>query len=185
MAGLLTAALVVGVGANGLAWAFPGQVRQVIRLGNRSIEQLERLPLDERPPALIRLASPADWEHELGSELAAAASDAERVAAVNELLAGVAHQLQLRAGWPRAAVWLAASGQLLVLVAGFLLGGRAELIGLLPLALASVVGCSVAGQLGRRAAQRQRHRADRLVEALAGELAARSVAMPARRRRRR
>jgi hypothetical protein len=148
------------------------QVRRVARATSTDARalaaSLRRVPAEVRAAELARRAPPESWEGRLGVELGEAATDAARVAAVNDALADVARELEAGAGWPAAAVRLAAFGGLLLIALGLLAHAGAVAV-----TLAAGIGAGgaiVAALAGRRAgslARAEREAVDALVDALA------------------
>lgn len=119
----------------------------------------------------IRASSPdGGWEHRLLDELAAAPSDAAKVAAINEHLADVNHQLRSRADWPATAIRIVLLGSCAVCVVGFALGARLELAVVAAIGLISAGACGLASKHGDTLATRQRDRIDNLIRAMSGDL---------------
>jgi Flp pilus assembly protein TadB len=181
---LLLAAM-VSAAANGLAWSHVLGIKRLTRLGDASVAEIARASAPNKAVALLRVAPWSGWERDLGTELRDCRSDGERVAAINAALRSVEHSLSRGRSWPAAAVWLAGSGTLLCLIGGFVLGLRAELLGVLPIGMCGVNACLIAGRVGRREALARRRRIDRIVAAVAGDLYERDVMIPARGRPRR
>jgi len=181
----LVLAAAVSASANGLAWSYPLRLKRLTRIGEAGAAKLARAGAQGKADALLGIATWHGWERDLGTELRDCQSDGERVAAINAALGSVEHALGQGRSWPTAAAWLVGSGTLLCLIGGFVLGVRAELVGVLPIGLCGLGACLVAGRAGRRAALAQRSRIDRIVAAVAGDLYERDVEMPVRGRRHR
>jgi Flp pilus assembly protein TadB len=131
---------------------------------------LLRLPDDQRAPELARRSAAGSWEHSLATELVAAAGDQARIAAVNDAVAQLELRLEERAGWPSAALRIAALSALLLAVIAYLIH-RPDAV--LPVLAVGGVGALVsldAKKRAQRGAKAQREAIDALVAAVAGKL---------------
>jgi len=137
-----------------------------------------------RYPRASRATVADGFDAELRTELDEARSDAERVAAVNELLAGIERRLRAQTSVPKVAGWMTVAGVALVLILGVLQGPEPILaLGLVGL-LIGVAGAVVARRVGDRAAETARARADDHVSAAVGTLYDAEIVLPTRPQRR-
>lgn len=136
-------------------------------------------------PRAVASAGGRAWRQALEEELAAAPDDRGRVAAVNDALREVEHDLDARQRLPGAAAALTAAGCFLALVGGALHRPGMELLGCVGVAVAGVTACLAARRSGQRRARAVRAAIDAEVEALVGDLYDVEVVLPAARRRRR
>lgn len=137
-----------------------------------------------RYPRRVRAATGARWRADLEESYRVARGDPARIAAVNDALADVEHDLDAAARFPVTAGWLAVNGWLLTVLAGLLWGREPLLLASLPIGFGGLVGTQSARRRGLRKARACREEADRIISELAGELVHREVEMPVRRRRR-
>ncbi len=136
-----------------------------------------------RYPRRVAAASGPQWRVELEESFAGAEGDPARIAAVNDALAEVEHDLDVAARWPVTARWLALYGWLSAVLAGLVWSPGPVLLASVPIAFGAVFGTQTAQRRGRRDARVCREEADRFVAEVAGELAHRDVDMPVRRQR--
>jgi len=136
-----------------------------------------------RYPRRVTEAANASRRDELVDGFARAQSDAGRIAAVNDALADVEHDLDAASRWPVTAGWLALNGWLMAVLGGLLWVREPVVLVSLPIGLAAVVGTQLARRRGRRLAHACRRSVDRTVTEVAGPLVHREVEMPVRRQR--
>lgn len=148
------------------------------------VRDLRKLPVDERPAELHRRAAPETWEHRLASEVLEAPAGGARVAAANEVLLDLDHEIDVGKTWATAAVRLAIAGTGLLGLGAYLLkGGVIALAGTLLIGFAGSAACFMAGERGKDRASVRREAFDALVSALLPEEAAASRAQQRARRR--
>jgi len=148
------------------------------------VRDLRKLPVAERPAELLRRATDATWEHRLASEVLDAAAGPACVAAANEVLLDLDHEIDLGKSWSTAAVRIAIAGTGLLGLAAFLVhGGAIALAGALLIGFAGAVASYWAGERGKDRAVARREAFDALVAAILPEEASASRAQRAARRR--
>ncbi|MFO0592266.1 MAG: hypothetical protein U0441_32275 [Polyangiaceae bacterium] len=147
------------------------------------VRDLRKLPLDERAAELLRRATEGTWEHRLAREIGDVPAGPARVAAANDILLDIEHEIDLGKTWATAAVRIAVAGTgLLGLVAYLAHGGPIALAGALLIGFVGAVVSFTAGERGKERAASRREAFDALVSALLPEEA--SAARSARSRRR-
>lgn len=147
------------------------------------VRDLRKLPLDDRAAELLRRATEGTWEHRLAREISDVPAGVARVAAANDVLFELDHEIDLGKTWAAAAVRIAVAGTgLLGLVAYLAHGGPIALAGALMIGFVGAVVSFTAGERGKQRASSRREAFDALVSVLLPEEA--SAARSARSRRR-
>jgi hypothetical protein len=148
--------------------------------------QLKRVPLAERPKALLERAPEGSWQKTFASEIVEAPTEAWKVAAANDAISDLAHALDLRAGWPRAAARVAAAAAFLGAIVAYIVDRELDhtLAICVPGAIAIVL-CVEAGRRAKDAAKACRKDMDALVEVVMGDVAREQAEKSELRRRRR
>jgi Flp pilus assembly protein TadB len=170
LGGLLVAFIAVVSALSALlAWAHVRRVSTLTSVDAGSLARsLLRLPQEKRAPELLRRSVAGSWEHSLATEIAAAAGDQARIAAVNEAVARIEQRLDEGAGWPLDAVRIAALSTLLLAVVALLIPRREVIVPILAVGLAGALAALAAKRRARREAKAQREAIDALVAAVAG-----------------
>lgn len=147
------------------------------------VRELRKLAVEERPAELLRRAAEGTWEHRLAQEISDAPAGPARIAAANDLLSDVEHEIDVGKTWATAATRIALAGTCLLGVGAYLLGGGAiGLAGSLLVGFGGAGFCFFSGERGREHAAGRREAFDALVSALLPEEAAASRAARFRRR---
>lgn len=172
LGGALTAfAAVVSALSALLAWAQVRRVSTITSLDAASVARsLRRLPDDQRAPELARRSAAGSWEHSLATELVDAPGNGARIAAVNDAVAQIQLRLEERAGWPSAALRIAALSALLLAVIAIVVHRADAVLPVLAIGGAGVVVALDAKRRAQRGAKAQREAIDALVAAVAGKL---------------
>lgn len=148
------------------------------------VRELRKHPVDERPAELLRKASDGTWENRLGREVLDAPAGAARIAAANDVLLDLDHEIDLGKTWSTAGVRLAVAGTgLLGLCAYLVHGGPVALAGALLIGFAGGITSFWAGERGKDSARARREAFDALVSALLPEEASAVRVQRASRRR--
>ena len=164
--GMAVAAAIIGLACAALAWAHPRRTSSLC-----SVDPPSPRIRGAAARANIRETAPEGcWELALIHELDAAPSDAAKVAAINEQLGDLDHQLKSRTEWPRTAIRIVLLGSCAVSVVGFALGARLELGVVATIGLLSAGVCGLASMRGESAATRQRDKIDKLIKAMSSDL---------------
>lgn len=148
--------------------------------------QLKRVPLEERAAALLERAPENSWQREFAREVVEAPNEAWRIASANEAVSDLAHALDLRAAWPRAAARVSAVAALLCAIVAFLVDR--EFGSWLSILIPGAIGLAVCVDAGRRARETARIcrlDMDALVLVVMGPIAREQADLSERRRRRR
>lgn len=180
----LVLALALAIGCGVLAGRRAQRIDRVSVPSLRDIvRELRKLPVEERPAELLRRAGEGTWERRLAQDVLDAPAGAARVAAANEVLFDLEHEIDVGKVWPAVAVRLAVAGTGLLGLGAYLLhGGALALAGALLIGFAGAGFSYFAGERGRERASARREAFDALVSALLPEEAAASRAQRARRR---
>jgi hypothetical protein len=181
---LTVLALVLAVGCVALASRRARRIEQMsVPLLREMVRELRKLPVEERVGELLRRAGEGTWERRLAQEMVDAGAGPARVAAANDVLFDVDHEIDVGKTWATAAVRIALAGTCLLGLGAYLLrGGPLALAGAL---LVGFVGAGVsyfAGERGKERASIRREAFDALVSALLPEEVATSRSQRARRR---
>lgn len=148
------------------------------------VRELRKLPEGERPAELLRRASQETWEHRLARDVLDAAPGAARVAAANDVLLDLDHEIDLGKTWSTSAVRIAIAGTGLLGLAAYLTkGGAIALTAALLIGFAGAAVSFFAGERGKEQAGVRREAFDALVSALLPEEAAGARAQQRARRR--
>lgn len=148
------------------------------------VRELRKLPEAERPAELLRRAPEATWEQRLAREVLDAPPGAARVAAANDVLLDLDHEIDVGKTWSTSAVRIAVAGTGLLGLAAYLGSGGAIALG--GSLLVGFVGAAVsffAGERGKERASVRREAFDALVSALLPEEAAAARSQQRARRR--
>lgn len=147
------------------------------------VRELRKLPVDERASELHRRAPEGTWEHRLATEVTDVPVGPARVAAANDVLFDLDHEIDIGKTWATSCVRIAIAGTGALGIGAYLLhGGPIALAGAL---LIGFVGAAVSfwsGERGKERAAQRREAFDALVSALLPEEAATARAQRARRR---
>lgn len=147
------------------------------------VRELRKLPVEDRPGELLRIAAAGTWEHRLASEILDAPPGAARVAAANDVLFELDHEIDVGKSWATAGVRIAVAGTGVIGLAAYLLhGGPIGLAGALLIGFVGAVISFTAGERGKERAASRREAFDALVSALLPEDAAAARSQRARRR---
>jgi hypothetical protein len=145
--------------------------------------ELRKLPVEERAGELLRRAGEGTWEHRLAQEMLEAKGGPARVAAANDVLFDVEHEIDVGKTWSTAAVRIALAGTCLLGLTAYLVrGGPMALAGALLIGFAGAGVSFFAGERGKERATAIREAFDALVMALLPEEVAASRAQRARRK---
>ena len=168
---LVATAALVQIACVALSWAHFARVSSTVPPGAAKLSAaLKRTPRDDRIAELVRLAPPSSWPHRVAAEMLQASSDLARIAALNEVLAELEHDLVRVASWPAAAVRVALLGSVLPAVAAYFAGEQGAVPVLLALGLTGAVFAAEAGRRAKHRASAARTAVDALAHALAGHL---------------
>lgn len=181
----LVLALALAIGCGLLA---RGRARRIDRssvpLLRDLVRELRALPVDERPAELSRRAQEGTWEHRLAQEVLSAPPGAPRVAAANDVLFDLDHELDVGKTWATAAIRIALAGTGALGIAGYIVTGQAlALGGALLIGFCAAGVCYFSRERGEERASARREAFDALSSALLPEEAA--AARSAQRARRR
>lgn len=147
------------------------------------VRELRKLPVEERPSELLRRATEGTWEHRLATEVTEAAVGQARVAAANDVLFDLDHEIDVGKTWSTAGVRIAIAGTGLLGLGAYLVkGGPVALAGALLIGFAGAIASFWAGERGKERASARREAFDALVSALLPEEAAAARTQRARRR---
>lgn len=147
------------------------------------VRELRKLPIDERPAVLRLKAKDGTWEHRLGSEVSEAAAGPARVAAANDVLFELDHEIDVGKTWAASGVRIAVAGTgALGLTAYLVHGGPIALAGALLIGFVGAVVSFWAGERGKERASMRREAFDALVSALLPDESAAARAQRSRRR---
>lgn len=147
------------------------------------VRELRKLPVEERPGELLRAAAAGTWEHRLAAEIMEVSPGAARVAAANEVLFELDHEIDVGKSWATAGVRIAVAGTGVIGLAAYLLrGGPIALAGALLIGFIGAVVSFAAGERGKERAASRREAFDALVSAMLPEDAAAARSQRARRR---
>jgi hypothetical protein len=184
---LVGASVVFALGASVLAWSHAIAVGKAAGGKLATIAAgLKRVPLEERPAALLERTEPGSWENELARELVEAPDVAWRVAAANDAVSDLAHALALRAGWPRSAARLAGAASFLLAVVAYIVDhGLDHTLGIIIPGAVAIAACVEAGRRATQATQASRKDVDALIEVVMGPIAREQAEKSELRRRRR
>ena len=178
---------VIAVAATALAWV---HAIAVMRAGGgdaaATTAALKRVPLEERPAALLERAAEGSWQKTFAREVIEAPNEAWRVAAANDAISDLAHALEARASWPKAAARVAAAAAFLCAVVAFI--GERDLGSAVPSLVPGAVALAACFEASRRAndaARTCRKEMDALVEVVMGPVAREQAEKSDLRRRRR
>ncbi len=142
------------------------------------VRELRKLPVEDRALELLRLSPEGTWENKLGREVVDAGPDDARIAAANDVLFDLDHEIDIGKTWSTSAVRIAVAGTgLLGLTAYLARSGPATLAASL---LIGFVGAAISFGLGERGKERaaaRREAFDSLVKTILPEepTAARSI----------
>lgn len=180
----LVLAVALAIGCVALAGRRARRIdRMSVPLLRELVRELRKLPVDERPAELQRRAGEGTWEHRLAGEVLEAPAGPARVAAANDVLFDLDHEIDVGKTWATAATRLAVAGTGLLGLGAYLLhGGVLALAGSLLIGFAGAGVCFFSGERGRERASSRREAFDALVSALLPEEASASRAQSARRR---
>ncbi len=147
------------------------------------VRELRKLPVEERPADLLRQAADGTWEHRLAREVGDAPAGPARVAAANDVLFDLDHEIDVGKTWATAGVRIAVAGTGVIGLAAYLLhGGPIALAGALLIGFVGGVASFTAGERGKERAASRREAFDALVSAMLPEEAAAARTQRARRR---
>lgn len=147
------------------------------------VRDLRKLPVEDRPAELLRRAAEETWERRLAQEVLDAPAGPARVAAANDVLFDLDHEIDVGKTWSTAAVRIALGGTCLLGLGAYLLsGGAIALAGALIVGFAGAGASFFAGERGKERASARREAFDSLVSALLPEEASASRAARSRRR---
>src|SRR4051812_28670830 len=85
------------------------------------VRELRKLPVEERSAELLRKAASGTWERRLAREVGDAPAGAARVAAANDVLFDLDHEIDVGKTWATAGVRIAVAGTGVIGVAAYLL----------------------------------------------------------------
>lgn len=157
--------------------------RMSVPLLRELVRELRKLPVDERPAELMRRAGEETWERRLAQEVLDVPAGAARVAAANDVLFDLDHEIDVGKTWATSAVRIALAGTCLLGLGAYLLhGGPIALAGALIVGFAGAGVSFFMGERGKERASTRREAFDALVMALLPEEAAASRSARARRR---
>ncbi len=186
---LAGASVVVALGASVLAWTHAIACRARVDTGGKLATiaaQLKRVPLEERPAALLERTESGSWENGFARDLVEAPDVAWRVAAANDAVSDLAHALELRAGWPRSAARLAGAASFLLAVVAYIVDhGLDHALAILIPGAVAIAACAEAGRRATAATRASRKDVDALVEVVMGPIAREQAEKSELRRRRR
>lgn len=149
------------------------------------VRELRKLPLDERAPELLRKAPEGTWESRLAHEVVDAPPGAARVAAANDVLFDLDHEIDVGKTWATSCVRIAIAGTGALGIGAYLVhGGAIALAGALLIGFAGAAVSFWSGERGKERASQRREAFDALVSALLPEESAAARAQRARRRER-
>lgn len=147
------------------------------------VRELRKLPEPDRPAELLSRAPEGTWEHRLAAEVLDAAPGAARVAAANDVLLDLDHEIDLGKTWSTSGVRIAIAGTGLLGLAAYLArGGVIALTGALLIGFAGAAASYWSGERGKERASVRREAFDALVTALLPEEASASRARQRARR---
>jgi hypothetical protein len=147
------------------------------------VRELRKLPVEGRPTEALQRAADGTWEHRLAQEIADAPPGPARVAAANDVLFDLDHEIDVGKTWASAGVRIAIAGTGVIGLAAYLLrGGPIALTGALLIGFVGAVASFSAGERGKERAASRREAFDALVSALLPEDAATARTQRARRR---
>ena len=152
------------------------------------VRDLRKLPEADRPAELLARAPEGTWEHRLAAEVLDAAPGPARVAAANDVLMDLDHEIDVGKTWSTSGVRIAVAGGGLLALSAYL--ARAGAIAVAGALLIGFVGAAVSfwsGERGKERASVRREAFDALVTALLPDEASaararRPAISPARRR---
>ncbi|MEZ4296573.1 MAG: hypothetical protein R3B70_16490 [Polyangiaceae bacterium] len=148
------------------------------------VRELRKLPVQDRAAELLRRSTDDTWEHRLAREVLDVPEGPARLAAANDVLFDLDHEIDLGKSWTAAAVRIAVAGTCVLGVAAYLTrGGPIALAGALLIGFVGAGYSFFAGERGKERAARRREAFDGLVSALFPEDAAASRAQQRMRRR--
>ena len=148
------------------------------------VRELRKLAVDDRPAELLRRATEGTWEHRLATELLDAPPGDARVAAANEVLIDLDHEIDIGKTWSTTSVRIAVAGTGALGVGAYLRGGVIALAGALLIGAVGAIVSYWSGERGKERASARREAFDALVSSLLPEEAAATRAQRARRRSR-
>ena len=123
------------------------------------------------------------WEHRLAREVLDAPAGSARIAAANDVLLDLNHEIDLGKSWSTAGVRIAIAGTGLLGLGAYLVrGGPVALAGALLIGFAGALASFWAGERGKERASVRREAFDGLVSALLPEEASAARTQRARRR---
>lgn len=147
------------------------------------VRELRKMPIEQRAAELLGRADGGTWEQRLAREISDAPEGAARLAAANDVLFDLDHEIDVGKNWAAAAVRIAVAGTGLLGLAAYLTGGGPiALAGTLLIGFVGAVASFSSGERGKERAASRREAFDALVSALLPEEA--SAARTARARRR-
>ena len=147
------------------------------------VRDLRKHPVEERASQLLRGAPEGTWEHRLASEVEEAAPGPGRIAAANDVLFDVDHEIDVGKTWATAGVRIAIAGTGVLGIGAYLFrGGPVALAGALLIGFVGAVVSFWSGERGKERASQRREAFDALVSALLPDEASGARAQRARRR---
>lgn len=149
------------------------------------VREIRKLPLEERASQLLRKAPDGTWEHRLATEVIEASPGAGRVAAANDVLFDLDHEIDIGKTWATSCVRIAIAGTGVLGISAYRFhGGPIALAGALLIGFIGAAASFWSGERGKDRAIHRREAFDALVNALLPEEASAAKAQRARRRER-
>ena len=148
------------------------------------VRELRKVPEADRPAELLSRAPDGTWEHRLAREVLDARPGAARVAAANDVLLDLDHEIDVGKTWSTSGVRIAVAGTGLLGLAAYLArGGAIALAGALLIGFAGAAVSFWSGERGKERAGLRREAFDALVNAVLPEEASAARAQHRARRR--
>jgi len=147
------------------------------------VRELRKHPVEDRASQLLRGAREGTWERRLASEVEDAPPGPSRVAAANDVLFDVDHEIDIGKTWATASVRIAVAGTGVLGAGAYILhGGLVAFAGALLIGFFGAVMSYWFGERGNERAAQRREAFDALVYALLPDEASGARAQRARRR---